>query len=97
MTIAEQIKSFESKRSANDAARLDIMNKAAEEAHTLDQEESENYDNLTAEIKSVDAHLSRLREIQDTQIKTAKPVDNTQKSILDAARSRSGIVNGKGW
>lgn len=92
MTIAEQIKSFESKRSANDAARLDIMNKAAEEGRTLDQEESENYDNLTAEIKSVDVHLSRLREMQDTQIKTAKPVDNTQKSILDAARSRSGIV-----
>ncbi|WGM01778.1 phage major capsid protein [Arsenophonus nasoniae] len=92
MTIAEQIKSFESKRSANDAARLDIMNKAAEEGRTLDQEESENYDNLTAEIKSVDAHLSRLREMQDTQIKTAKPIDNTQKSILDAARSRSSIV-----
>lgn len=92
MTIAEQIKSFEAKRAANDAARLDIMNKAGEEGRTLDQEESENYDNLTAEIKSVDAHLSRLREMQDTQIKTAKPVDSVQRSMIDAASNRAGII-----
>ncbi|WGL93775.1 phage major capsid protein [Arsenophonus nasoniae] len=92
MTIAEQIKSFEAKRAANDAARLDIMNKAAEYGRTLDEEESDSYDDLTSEIKSIDAHLVRLRDIQDTQIKTAKPVDNTQKSFLDAARSRGGIV-----
>ncbi|HGJ5883395.1 phage major capsid protein [Arsenophonus sp.] len=92
MTIAEQIKSFEAKRAANDAARLDIMNKAGEEGRTLDQEESENYDNLTAEIKSVDAHLSRLREMQDTQIKTAKTIDSVQRSIIDAASNRAGII-----
>ncbi|MFS1539309.1 MAG: phage major capsid protein [Candidatus Phlomobacter fragariae] len=91
MTTSEQIKSFEAKRAANDAGRLDIMNKAAEEGRTLDAEESENYDNLTAEIKSVDAHLSRLREMEETQIKTAKPI-STEKSFLDAARSRAGVV-----
>lgn len=77
MNIQEQIKSFEAKRAADEAAREEIMTKAASEGRTLDVEESESYDNITAEIKSVDAHLSRLRDMEQAQIKSAKPVDKT--------------------
>ncbi|HEK0565637.1 TPA: phage major capsid protein [Proteus mirabilis] len=92
MNIAEQIKSFEAKRSANDAARLDIMNKAAEEGRTLDVEESEQYDNLTSEIKAVDSHLARLREIEASQAKQAKPIDAEQNSFREASQLRGGII-----
>ncbi|MGJ7086402.1 phage major capsid protein [Morganella morganii] len=86
------MKSFEAKRAASDAARLDIMNKAAEEGRTLDAEESESYDGLTDEIKSVDAHLARLREMESTQAKEAKPVDAEQKSFREAAQLRGGVI-----
>lgn len=92
MNIAEQIKSFEAKRSANDAARLDIMNKAAEEGRTLDVEESEQYDNLTSEIKAVDSHLVRLREMEASQAKQAKPIDVEQNSFREASQLRGGII-----
>ncbi|WP_434089616.1 phage major capsid protein [Morganella morganii] len=68
------------------------MNKAAEEGRPLDAEESESYDGLTDEIKSVDAHLARLREMESTQAKEAKPVDAEQKSFREAAQLRGGVI-----
>jgi hypothetical protein len=74
MNIAEQIKSFEAKRAALAASLDEVMSKAAEEGRTLDAEEEESYDNTSAEIKSVDAHLKRLRDMESNQASTAKPV-----------------------
>lgn len=92
MNIKEQIKTFEAKRAAQEAAREEIMAKAAEEGRTLDGEESENYDNLTSEIKSVDAHLGRLYDMEQTQIKTAKPVDSTPTTKAASANRSPAIV-----
>ena len=64
MNIAEQIKSFENKRAALAASLNDVMSKAADEGRTLDREETEQYDNVSAEIKSVDSHLGRLRDME---------------------------------
>ncbi|AVJ17210.1 phage major capsid protein [Serratia sp. MYb239] len=85
MNIAEQIKSFESKRSALAASLEDIMSKAAEEGRTLDVEEEEQYDNTSSEVKSVDAHLKRLRDMEASYAATAKPVN--------AKAAASGTVN----
>ncbi|AVS14262.1 phage major capsid protein [Salmonella enterica subsp. enterica serovar Senftenberg] len=74
MNIAEQIKSFEAKRAALAASLDEVMSKAAEEGRTLDAEEEESYDNTSAEIKSVDAHLKRLRDMESNLASTAKPV-----------------------
>lgn len=76
MNIADQIKSFETKRATLAAARETIMTKAAEEGRTLDAEEEEKYDNTSAEIKAVDAHLGRLRDMEASQAKSATPVKN---------------------
>lgn len=92
MNIKEQIKTFEAKRAAQEAAREEIMAKAAEEGRTLDGEESENYDNLTSEIKSVDAHLGRLYDMEQTQIKAAKPVDSTPTTKAASANRSPAIV-----
>ncbi|MBE5255656.1 phage major capsid protein [Serratia marcescens] len=74
MNIAEQIKSFENKRAALAASLNDVMSKAADEGRTLDSEETEQYDNVSAEIKSVDSHLGRLRDMEANMAATAKPV-----------------------
>ncbi|MGS4234591.1 phage major capsid protein [Serratia marcescens] len=74
MNIAEQIKSFENKRAALAASLNDVMSKAADEGRTLDSEENEQYDNVSAEIKSVDSHLGRLRDMEANMAATAKPV-----------------------
>lgn len=74
MNIAEQIKSFEAKRAALAASLSDVMTKAAEDGRTLDAEEEEAYDNTSSEIKSVDAHLKRLRDMESSIAQTAKPV-----------------------
>lgn len=89
MNLAEQIKSFEAKRLAQDAAREEIMAKAAEEGRTLDVSEQERFDELTAEIKTVDDHLKRLHELEVAKAKTAKPVDQGIKSADKAALIRN--------
>ncbi|WP_413510380.1 phage major capsid protein [Serratia liquefaciens] len=88
MNIAEQIKSFENKRAALAASLNDVMSKAADEGRTLDTEETEQYDNVSTEIKSVDSHLGRLRDMEANMASTAKPV-------AKAANGEIAIVNNK--
>ena len=74
MNIAEQIKAFETKRATLDAERHAVMQKSFDEGRTLDAEEEEKYDELTGEVKSVDAHLARLRDMEATKAAAAQPV-----------------------
>ncbi|KGT86258.1 phage capsid protein [Erwinia typographi] len=82
MNIAEQIKSFETKRATLDAEREAVMAKSFEEGRTLDAEEEEKYDEVSAEIKSVDAHLARLRELESTKAATAQPVNKAANGTV---------------
>lgn len=75
MNIQEQIKSFESTRSAKAARLEEIMAKAAEEGRTLDASESEEYDTIEGELKSIDGHLGRLRGLEKSMASSAKPVE----------------------
>lgn len=94
MNLAEQIKSFESKRSALAAALDTIMAKAAEEGRTLDAEEEEHYEQHSSEIKSVDIHLVRLREMETAQAKSAKPVTKTANGDVTVVDVRApGIIH----
>ncbi len=92
MNIAEQIKSFETKRATLAAERDTVMQKSFDEGRTLDAEETERYDNVSAEIKSVDAHLTRLREMEKAQADTAKPVAKGYEPV-DMGKNRApGII-----
>ena len=88
-TINEQITSFENKRATTHARMTAIMTKAAEAGATLDQAETDEYDGLDAELKSVDAHLGRLRALEATNIAKAVPV--TAATPEDASKARSGV------
>ncbi|HGG0601238.1 TPA: phage major capsid protein [Enterobacter roggenkampii] len=93
MNIAEQIKSFEAKRAALAASLDEVMSKAAEEGRTLDAEEEESYDNTSTEIKSVDAHLKRLRDMESNLASTAKPVSKAAGGEFTTVKTNApGII-----
>lgn len=90
-TIAEQIAAFEAKRMASAERMNDIMSKAAEEERTLEPEEKEDYDTLSTEVKAVDEHLARLRELERTQVARAKPVPEV-KSLSSGSEARGPVI-----
>nr|WP_279078527.1 phage major capsid protein [Hafnia alvei] len=92
MNIAEQIKSFENKRAALAGSLNDIMSKAADEGRTLDLEETEQYDNVSAEVKSVDEHLKRLRDMENNMASTAKPVAKAAGGEVSVVDNRAPTI-----
>jgi HK97 family phage prohead protease len=90
MTTSEQIASFEHTRAAKAGRMTAIMAKAADAGTTLDQAETEEYDTLAAEVKSVDAHLVRLKEHEKTMQYTATPITPTTSQLTDS-ELRGGI------
>src|SRR5690606_6216271 len=72
---ADQISAFEQKRAALTAANEEIMEKAGEEGATLDAEQQESFDSNAEDIKAIDSHLKRLREMEKAAGENAKPVE----------------------
>lgn len=74
MNIAEQLSAFDTKKKAA-IDRMDaIMAKSAEEGRTLDESETEEYDGLQAEAKTIDGHIVRLKAHEQTMLAKAAPV-----------------------
>lgn len=88
MTTAEQITAFENTRAAKAARMTALMEKAADAGVTLDQAETEEYDGLELEIKSIDAHLVRLHALEKTHAAAATAI--TAKTATEAAAQRGG-------
>lgn len=95
MNIREQITQFEATRSAKAARMTEIMSKAAGEGVTLDAAETEEYDGLAEELKSIDAHLVRLNELEKANIAAAKAVEGVTDTKT-GSQVRSGVAVVKG-
>lgn len=91
-TIAEQIASFEAKRAANVARMTEIMNKSGEEGRTLDAAETQEYDGLQADVKTVDEHLVRLRAQEKLLVANATPIKPEIGADPTAASAARGSV-----
>jgi HK97 family phage major capsid protein/HK97 family phage prohead protease len=89
-STAELITGFEATRAAKAAEMEAIMEASAESGETLNAEDSEKYDTLAEEVKSIDAHLARLNALQASQVKQAKPV--LARDPDEASESRGGHV-----
>lgn len=74
-TIREQIEGFSARRKAADERMRAIMNGAAEETRTLNEEEQNEYDGLADEVKSIDSHLIRLRQLEADNIDRAQAIN----------------------
>ncbi len=88
-TIAEQISAFEATRQAKSARMNALMTTAAETGSTLDQAQTEEYDTLAGEVKSVDQHLTRLHELEVSNIQAATKITPTTNTTT-ASELRGG-------
>lgn len=73
-TIAEQIAALKETRSQKAARMEEIMQKAATEGRSTDQEEQTEFDDLASEVKALDGDLERLNLLEKSNISTARPV-----------------------
>jgi HK97 family phage major capsid protein/HK97 family phage prohead protease len=92
-TYSEQIQDFQAMRQAKDAERKGLMTKAAEEGVTLDAAGAEKYDELTSEIKNLDGHLARLRDLEESNKAAAVPVAGTTQAAASASRGGSNVIS----
>jgi HK97 family phage major capsid protein/HK97 family phage prohead protease len=91
-TIMEQIASFEATRQAKSAELDSIMEVSAEKGETLDAEQTDLYDGLVAEVKSIDDHLVRLRQHEKSNKAAAVVIENVSNSE-SASKARGGSVS----
>lgn len=91
--ITDQIKSFEATRQAKSAERAAIMEKTGDEGVTLDAEQTEQYDTLTEELKSLDAHLVRLRDLEEENKLAAKAVAGSTPADASASREGRAVIS----
>lgn len=89
MTIAEQITQHENSRAAKVGQKQALIDKAEKDGRTLDAAESESFDTLTTEVRSIDEHLTRLSSLKLDNEKKAVPVNGS--SAEKASQSRSGV------
>lgn len=89
MTVSEQINALSAKREANKARMTTLAEKAAKEGRTMDDAEGEEYDDLSAEITTIERDLSRLTKLQDVAKEQAEPVSG--RTAESAAKSRSSV------
>jgi HK97 family phage major capsid protein/HK97 family phage prohead protease len=90
-TVPDQIAAFEATRGAKQTRMTEIMQKSADDLSTLDAAETEEYDTLAAECKSIDAHLGRLHDLEKLNIAKATPIP-TAANPTAAAEARGGNV-----
>lgn len=81
LTTGEHIQNLENKRAALAARMNEIMQGAAAEDRTLNEEETTEHDDLTVQIKSLDLDLGRWREHERLNISQAAPVAPTPAPI----------------
>lgn len=97
-TMQEQVAAFEAKRAATVARRTELMTKAGDEGRTLAKDESEEHDNLGVELKDIDAHLGRLKEMESTALSTATAValpTSNLPAVASQVRSGEGYITVK--
>lgn len=87
---AEKITAYEAKRVSLEAALKTIMDASDAEGATLDAEQSEQFEDLEAQIKAVDAQLERYRTLENIAAKSAAPVNG--KSSEEGSASREGRI-----
>jgi len=88
-TIQEQIQALEATRAAKAARMNEVMTKGLSEGRSTDAAESEEFDTLEAELKTIDADLVRLKKLEALNLSTATPV--VAKSGEQATQTRMGV------
>lgn len=91
-TLAEQIAAAEAARQQKASQMAQINEKAAKEGRDLDPKEQDEFDDLDADVESIDGNLRRLKRLENINADKAAPVATEVKAgnARDAAASRGG-------
>jgi HK97 family phage major capsid protein/HK97 family phage prohead protease len=84
MTINEQITAAENNRAVKTAAMLQLMQTAADTGTTLDAEQTKSYDELSAEVQSLDGTVKRWRELEQLNVASATPVPAGPRGVVSS-------------
>ena len=71
-TIGEQIADLEAMRASKAADMEAVTNKAIIEGRTKDASEREQFDELKAEVKAIDAELADLRDMESRLLRATR-------------------------
>jgi len=95
-TTAETISGFETKRAAVIGSMTTIMEKSAEDGATLDEEQTTQYDDAATELKTIDAHLDRLKKHEQIMLTKATVITHENTSTQESgSNARGGIITVK--
>lgn len=87
-SIADQIKDLEATLAAKTAAQKDLLAKGAAEGRTTNEQEGQEFDDLSAEIEQIKKDLERYRRVEQNEVAAATPVPAAPGADA-AARARS--------
>lgn len=88
-TIGEQIAALVTTREAKSVQMTAVMQKSLDEGRSTDDAEGEEFDNLEAEVKALDADIVRLKKMEEINKAAATPVKATTQK--EASESRQGV------
>lgn len=94
-TIKEQIEAFDAKRAALVARNEELMQKSGEDGRTLDGAEADEYDGIAAELKTIDAHLTRLRDHEKATIAKAQVIEPAADGTVTRRESQPHVTWGE--
>jgi HK97 family phage major capsid protein len=90
-TFQEQVADLQTTIAAKRQAQTEIMNKAAEEGRSTNEEEGQKFDELAIELKQMDADLARLDTLIAANVKTAAPIAGKTQAEGTASRSAAYV------
>jgi HK97 family phage prohead protease/HK97 family phage major capsid protein len=93
-TYTEQITALETSRAASLATMSDLMTNAAATGVTLDPGQSETYDAQALRVKSIDADLARVRELESFNVQRAIPVPAAPSPRPAVVQVRANVPKG---
>lgn len=95
MRLAESLKSYEDTLAAKKAERTQVLQKSLDEGRTMDAAEQEAFDTAADEIKSLEAHIARVKSAIADDVASAKAVDGSteQKGVESRQRVEPLLVS----
>lgn len=87
-TIAEQLEALKATRDAQNSRMEAVAQKSIDEGRSMNTAESEEFDTLEGEVKSLDGDIARLTRLQSAKALNAQPVDQTIIKRSDPNNSR---------
>lgn len=88
-TITEQLADLKATREAKQNEMQAILQKSIDAGRSTDTAEAEAFDTLDAEVKTLDADITRLTKMEAVQKGAARPVKNDAEEVANTTAHAS--------